>query len=176
MPWVRRGCKMDVFGNNLGLTRVLPGCDLGVTWACPGRNQGVARASPGCDPACLRCNFGGTLGRTRVWQGPSGCRRRLGITGLMPCPCATPDQPRSTPGFSGSTRDCSGCPPGVEKGVAGRHVSAWVPPGLRGSPPARRRALPGVRQRQTKVYPGVRRGYAREPPRLHRGNTRATPD
>ena len=51
VTWVRRGCKMDVFGSNLGLTRVLPGCDLGVTWACPGRNQGVARASPGCDPA-----------------------------------------------------------------------------------------------------------------------------
>jgi len=120
----------------------------------------------------------GLAGAIRVRQGPSGCRRRLGITGLMLCPCATPDQPRSTPGFSGSTRDCSGCPPGVEKGVAGRHVSTWVPPGLRGSPPARRRAPPRVlkvKPRYTRGTPRLRQGTTKVTPRQHPGNTRLTP-
>ena len=115
------------------------------------------------------CNPG--LARA-IWESPSPGYHRADVS-----LCDSEATPLH-PGLSGSTRDCSGCPPGVEKGVAGRHVSTWVPPGLRGSPPARRRAPPRVlkvKPRYTRGTPRLRQGTTKVTPRQHPGNTRLTP-
>ena len=100
-----------------------------------------------------------------IWESPSPGYHRADVS--LSDSEATPLHP----GLSGSTRDCSGCPPGVEKGcgwAACQHLGstgvAWestnTTPG----------ATTGT-QGQTKVYPG----YAEVTPSNRQGHTTATP-